>query len=63
MLRLEPDTLAAEKPWRRGGAAEQKTDGLHSIIGTPLILGDHVYGSDSYGEFRCLEAANGSGRI
>ena len=59
MLRLLPDELAVEEIWRRAGPSEQKTDALHSIISTPLLDGDYLYGIDSYGEFRCLEAASG----
>jgi hypothetical protein len=36
-----------------------KTDALHAMISTPVFLGDHIYGIDSYGEFRCLDAKNG----
>jgi len=32
---------------------------LHAMISTPVFLGDYVYGLDSYGEFRCLDATNG----
>ena len=59
MLRLLPDRFAVEEIWRRAGSSELKTDALHSTITTPLIIGDHVYGVDSYGEFRALDAASG----
>ncbi|MEC9002651.1 MAG: PQQ-binding-like beta-propeller repeat protein [Planctomycetota bacterium] len=59
MLRLPTDRLAVEKVWQRKGASELKTAALHSIISTPLFLGKHIYGVDSYGELRCLEAASG----
>jgi hypothetical protein len=60
MLRLnDSGAPAAEKLWRRKGFDEKRTDALHSIISTPLFLGDHVYGVDSYGELRCLDAATG----
>lgn len=59
MLRLRPDRLAVEPIWRKVGPDEQHTEALHSIISTPLILGDHVYGVDSYGELRCLDANTG----
>jgi outer membrane protein assembly factor BamB len=59
MLELPADRLAVEKAWHRVGASEQETDGLHSVISTPLIFGDYIYGIDSYGEFRCLKAATG----
>ena len=32
---------------------------LNSVIGTPIIHGDHVYGLDNDGQLRCLEAATG----
>ena len=38
---------------------ERSTEALHSIISTPLIRGEHIYGVDSYGEFRCLKLATG----
>jgi len=59
MLRLKPDALAVEKVWQRRGQNEQNTDALHSIISTPLFQGDYVYGVDSYGELRCLDANTG----
>ncbi|MCP3916742.1 MAG: PQQ-binding-like beta-propeller repeat protein [bacterium] len=60
LLRLAQDELAVEEVWRRKGQNERSTDGLHSIISTPLILGEHIYGVDSYGELRCLKLADGS---
>jgi outer membrane protein assembly factor BamB len=59
MLRLKDDALGIEKLWQRRGRSEQQTDALHSIISTPYFAGDYVYGVDSYGELRCLDAANG----
>jgi len=59
LLRLDPEELAVEKVWARRGQNERSTDALHVIIGTPLVLGEHVYGVDSYGELRCLELATG----
>ena len=59
MLRLGQDAPSIETIWRRVGRSEFRTDALHSINSTPLMLGDHVYGVDSYGEFRCLEASTG----
>lgn len=60
MLKPAPDQLAVEEVWRRKGPSERSTDSLHSIISTPVILGDHIYGVDSYGEFRCLELRTGN---
>lgn len=59
MLRLRQDRLAVEMVWKRCGRSERNTDSLHSIISTPLLDGDYVYGVDSYGELRCLEAETG----
>ena len=59
MLKLPSDELAADLLWRRKGASEKETDSLHSIIATPYLEGDHIYGVDSYGELRCLEAETG----
>ena len=50
---------AIELLWSRKGINERKTDALHTIIMTPLIRGDYVYGMDSFGEFRCLDLASG----
>jgi len=59
MLRLRQDALDVEEVWRRRGASERNTDALHAMISTPYMEGDYVYGVDSYGELRCLEAASG----
>lgn len=59
MFRLAQDRLALEPIWRRVGRSERRTDALHSTISTPIIQGDYIYGVDSYGQFRCLEADTG----
>jgi outer membrane protein assembly factor BamB len=59
MLGLPRDRLAVEKLWQRRGANERSTDALHSTISTPVMVGDYVYGVDSYGELRCLDARTG----
>jgi len=59
LIRLHPSELSAEKVWHRRGKDEHQTDSLHSLISTPLLINDHVYGIDSYGHFRCLELATG----
>jgi outer membrane protein assembly factor BamB len=59
MVQLDKDQTAARPLWRRSGRDEQHTDSLHSIISTPRLEGDYVYGVDSYGEFRCLDALTG----
>jgi outer membrane protein assembly factor BamB len=59
MLRLRQDEPRVEKIWRRRGPSERNTDALHAMISTPYMEGDHVYGVDSYGELRCLDARTG----
>ena len=59
MFRLRQDQPQVELLWSRRGESETKTDALHAMISTPVFLGDHIYGVDSYGEFRCLDAKNG----
>jgi outer membrane protein assembly factor BamB len=59
MLKLHQDRLSVEQIWRRRGASERETDALHAMISTPYFEGDYVYGVDSYGELRCLDARTG----
>ena len=59
LIRLGEDAPQAEKVWHRVGENERNTDALQSIISTPIWIKDHIYGVDSYGEFRCLEAKTG----
>lgn len=59
LLRLKQDEVGVEKVWARRGQSERNTDALHAIIGTPVVLGEYVYGVDSYGELRCLELSTG----
>ena len=42
----------------KGELPSQTTD-LSSIMPTPVVKGEHVYGVDSYGQLRCIEAATG----
>jgi outer membrane protein assembly factor BamB len=61
MLKLAADKTEVEKVWQRVGRNENppNTDALQSIIATPVFDGTHIYGVDSYGEMRCLDAATG----
>lgn len=59
LLELAADSTTAKQLWLRKGPDEKNTDALHSIIATPLFIGDFIYGVDSYGELRCLDANSG----
>ena len=60
-LFLKVSADKAEVVWKsqaKGEQAGQTTD-LSSIMPTPVVDGDHVYGVCSYGQLRCLEAKTG----
>lgn len=59
LLRLAEGKQAVSEVWQRAGESEMDTDALQSIISTPYLAGDYIYGVDSYGELRCLELATG----
>lgn len=59
MLKVDDDGKGVTKLWSAVGPNERKTKSLQSIISTPIWLGDHIYGVDSYGQLRCIAAATG----
>ena len=59
LLKLSPDALEVELGWYRTGKDEQNTDAIHPAMSTPVRIDDYIYGVDSYGELRCLDAGNG----
>ena len=61
MMVLDTDRPGARMLWKGRSRSEfpDQTDGLHSNLSTPIIIGDHVYGVCSYGELRSLDAATG----
>lgn len=60
LIRLGDDYTTSEIVWQRSGESERKTDALHCVMNTPVIIDDYIYGVDSYGELRCLEFATGN---
>ncbi|MBI3679760.1 MAG: PQQ-like beta-propeller repeat protein [Acidobacteria bacterium] len=59
MLELDGSKPAARILWKGSSESEIKTDGLHSLISTPVLDGDYIYGICSYGQLRCLNAKTG----
>ncbi len=59
MLKLASDQPSASVVWRGKSDSEQRTDGLHAIMCTPIIKEGHIYGVCSYGQLRCLRADTG----
>ena len=60
VLALNPDRPAARLLWE--GANPNRTDRppQRSLISTPVVAGDAIYGLSSYGEFRGVDARNGA---
>jgi outer membrane protein assembly factor BamB len=50
----------AEAVWQTRKASEKDTEHLNSIISTPVIDGDYIYGVCAYGQLRCLDARTGA---
>lgn len=59
MVRAPRDSTTSEVIWRAVGVDEKNTVSIHSMIGTCIVEDNLIYGTDSYGEFRCLDATNG----
>jgi outer membrane protein assembly factor BamB len=60
LIKLGTDYTTAEPVWKREGESERKTDALHCVMNTPVIIDNYIYGVDSYGELRCLELLTGN---
>ncbi len=56
---LELKGKRAQVLWKGKSDSEIKTDGLHTVVNTPVIDGDFIYGICSYGQFRCLRLMTG----
>ncbi len=59
LYRLDPGKPDAELVWKGNSDSEIDTDGLHSLVTTPVVQGDYIYGVGSYGHLRCLDARTG----
>ena len=59
MLEMSDQEMTIKELWSARGPNERKTKALHSIISTPIWIEDHIYGVDSYGQLRCLQAEDG----
>lgn len=59
MLALDATKPVAQVLWKGKSQSEINTDGLHSLVTTPVIVGDYIYGICSYGQLRCLNVRTG----
>jgi outer membrane protein assembly factor BamB len=58
LLRLAPE--GPQVVWnRRSTSGETMNDGLHTVLGTPVVKDGYIYGVCGFGELRCLDARNG----
>ena len=63
MMVLDDKKPAATMLWKGKSDSEIDTDTLHAVTGTPVVVGDHIYGLCSYGQFRCLLAKTGNASL
>ena len=59
MYRLDEQRPSAELLWRGNSNSEIATDGLHTVVTTPIADADYIYGIGSYGQLRALDARTG----
>src|SRR5262249_6961752 len=59
MYKFRSDNSGIDAIWQTKKASEKDTEHLHSIISTPVLDGDYIYGVCSYGQLRCLNAKTG----
>ncbi len=57
LLRIDSDKPSVV--WQSQKVSEKETDGLHSVMATPLIENGYIYSPCSYGQFRCLKLETG----
>jgi outer membrane protein assembly factor BamB len=57
LLKIDSDQPAAV--WASQKVSEKDTDGLHSVMATPMIENGFIYSPCSYGQFRCLKLQTG----
>jgi outer membrane protein assembly factor BamB len=60
MIELGANGRSPNVLWRSArGNNEIKNDSLHAIMCTPVVTEQNIFGVGSYGEFRCLDTADG----
>lgn len=60
MLQLAQDRPGARVLWKaRENVNERRTEGLHSIMSSPILKDGFIYGVCSYGQLRCLRMDSG----
>jgi len=57
MLRIDSDKASLVGHSKK--VSEMDTDGLHSVMSTPVLENGYIYGPCSYGQLRCLKIETG----
>jgi outer membrane protein assembly factor BamB len=58
-LSLDDQKPTARVLWKSKSDSEVITDAVHVMIMTPIILGDYIYGLDTFGQLRCVNLKTG----
>ena len=61
-LMLNVTSDATDVAWKGTSNSEKNTDGLHSIMPTPIVNKQNIFGICSYGQLRCLDTQTGQRR-
>lgn len=59
LLRVPADRPTVQELWHHQGPNERNTQAFHTMFTQPLFEDDVIYGIDTYGELRCLDAQTG----
>ncbi len=59
LLKVSPENKTPEILWQSAKVSEKDTDKLNSIMPTPVIVDDIIYGVCSYSELRALKVSTG----
>ncbi len=59
LLRLDRTEPKVSEVWRIKGVSEIRPEGLHSLMATPFIADETIYGVCSFGHLRALRLATG----
>ena len=59
LMRVGADKADVVWKSKAKGETPDLTTDLSSIMATPVVVGDHIYGVCSYGQLRCIEANTG----
>lgn len=60
LLQLDPNDPKSVKPlWKRATKRGRSLDGIASLMSSPVLYQEHIYGVTGGGELRCIKASDG----